>query len=65
MGWFLGTVHGGKPTPTDLKANPTANAVVKYKSNETDKMLNGLVACELSAHLYGANQWWVLLEKAV
>ena len=63
QGWFAGTVQGGKPSTTDLKVNPTANAVVKYKSSETDKALNGSVACELSARLYGANQWWVLLEK--
>jgi hypothetical protein len=25
--------------------------------------LDGKVACELSKHLYGVDQWWVLLKK--
>ena len=48
---------------TDLKKTLTANVVVKYKSKETDKVLNGNVACELSVQLYGADVWWVLLAK--
>ena len=47
----------------DLAATPTANFVVKYKSAQTDKVLQGTVACELSERLYGADVWWVLLGK--
>ena len=25
--------------------------------------LHGKVACELSKHLYGVDQWWVLLKQ--
>ena len=57
-GWYRCTVHGRSLSATD----PTANFVVKYKSGQTDKALNGNVACELTAHLYGADMWWVLLE---
>ena len=52
-----------KLSTRDLAATPTANFVVKYKSAQTDKVLQGTVACELSERLYGADVWWVLLEK--
>eukprot|EP00966_Prymnesium_polylepis_P261717 6045947-Prymnesium_polylepis.1 len=29
----------------------------------TDKKLVGKVSCELSAHTYGAAEWWVLVER--
>ena len=33
-----------------------------YKRKETKlASLDGKVACELSKHLYGVDQWWVLL----
>jgi len=47
----------------DRKTCPTANFVVKYKKVDTDEALDGTVACELSERLYGAEVWWVLLEK--
>ena len=48
----------------DLKQTPRANCVVSYKRKETKlASLDGKVACELSKHLYGVDQWWVLLKK--
>ena len=48
----------------DLQQTPRANCVVSYRKNETKvSPLDGKVACELSKHLYGVDQWWVLLKK--
>ena len=64
-GWYLGTVHSRGPfTKTDMKKVPTANYVVKYKNSLTNKKLHGHVACELSEHTHGAQQWWVQVVKA-
>ena len=57
------TVHSQSLSATDLMKTPTANFAIKYKSKETEKTLNGNVACELSEQLYGAAVWWVLLDK--
>ena len=63
-GWYRGTLlHSRSLSARDLKTCPTANFVVKYKKVDTDKALDGTVACELSERLYGAEVWWVLLEK--
>ena len=63
-GWYLGKIQRfGGLSPSDLRATPTANYVVKYTAGQTDRALHGNVACELSARLYGASVWWVLLEK--
>ena len=64
MGWYLGAIHSRKLSPTDLKATPTANFVVKYTNAKTNKKINGNVACELTTRKYGPSEWWVLLEKA-
>ena len=62
-GWFEGTVHSRGVTARDLKKTPTANFVVKYYPKATDKKLNGLVSCELSARTHGVGEWWVLIER--
>ena len=62
QGWFKGTVHSRTLSARDLRATPSANYVVNYKAGETEKRLNGKVACELSARIYGASAWWVVLE---
>ena len=58
----MGTVHSRKLSARDLAATPSANYVVKYKKSQTDELLDGLVACELSGHLYGPAAWWVVLD---
>ena len=61
--WFRGTVHSIGPfTKSDLKRAPSANLVVKYIAKDTQKKLNGTVACELSLRTHGVSQWWVQLE---
>ena len=62
-GWFLGTVHSRNLSAADLKKTPSANFVVKYSTNLTNKALNGAVACELSARTHGPGEWWVVVEK--
>ena len=62
-GWFVGRVHSRKLSEVDLKKTPSANFVIKYKSKETGKKLNGTEARKLSAHNYGASQWWMELTK--
>ena len=63
-GWYIGTIAGTSLAARDLKQTPRANCVVSYKRRETTvASLNGKVACELSKHLYGVDQWWVLLKK--
>ncbi|KAL1498473.1 hypothetical protein AB1Y20_013798 [Prymnesium parvum] len=64
QGWFVGHVAHRNLSATDLRNAPTANFVVKYKASETDRMLNGSEARELSARLYGKANWWVCLRKA-
>ena len=64
MGWFMGTIHSRKLSPTDLKKTPSANFVVKYnKSITKNKHLHGCVACELSERTHGPSVWWVLVQK--
>lgn len=63
LGWYLGTVHSRNVTPRDLQRAPEANFVVKYIRNETEGKLHGLVACKLSADLYGDNNWWGIVER--
>ena len=63
QGWFQGTVQSRTLSARDLKATPSANYVVKYKAADTEKRINGSVACELSERLYGASAWWVVLEQ--
>ena len=48
---------------TDFMKTPSANFVIKYVAKETDKVLNGLEARELSANTHGPMRWWVELEK--
>ena len=63
-GWYIGTISGTSLAARDLKQTPRANCVVSYKKRETMvASLDGKVACELSKHLYGVDQWWVLLKK--
>jgi hypothetical protein len=62
-GWFIGHVHSCALSAADLRKTPSANFVIKYKSKETDKALNGLEARELSARKHGPSAWWVQLEK--
>ena len=57
-------VHSRGVTGRDLKRCATANFVVQYKGNDTDKQLVGCVATELSAAKYGKDEWWVVLERA-
>ena len=62
-GWYIGTIAGTSLAARDLKQTPRANCVVSYKRRETMvASLDGKVACELSKHLYGVDQWWVLLK---
>lgn len=63
-GWYVGTIHSAQLGARDLSNTPTANFSVKYTLQRTNKQLNGCVACELSARLYGIDKWWVLIEKA-
>ena len=46
----------------DKKNTPSANYVVKYKKSETEQLLDGTVACELSERIYGSSAWWVVLH---
>ena len=63
-GWYIGKIAGTNPGARDLKQTPRANCVVSYRKKETIvASLDGKVACELSKHLYGVDQWWVLLKK--
>ena len=63
-GWHIGTIAGTGLGTRDMKQTPRANCVVSYKKKETMvASLDGKVACELSKHLYGVDQWWVLLKK--
>ena len=62
-GWFMGKVQRRGVPPRDLIRTPTANFVVAYNKKETAGKLNGQEACELSERLYGAGNWWVLLER--
>ena len=59
----MGKVQRRGVLPRDLVKKPTANFVVKYQKKFTSNQLEGQVACELSSRLYGAENWWVLLEK--
>ena len=63
-GWFVGRVARNRVTARDKREVPTASHVVRYTARQTNGKIDGLVACELSARTYGANQWWVLLQKA-
>ena len=63
-GWYVGTIAVTSLGVRDLKQTPRANCVVSYKKKETMvASLDGKVACELSKHLYGVDQWWGLLKK--
>ena len=55
-------MHTRTLSARDKKATPTANYVVKYKKAETEQLLGGTVACELSERTYGCSAWWVVLE---
>lgn len=62
-GWYIGTIHSTNISARDLQKTPTANFVVKYTKQKTKDAINGCVACELSARLYGVSKWWLILEK--
>ena len=63
-GWYIGTIAGTGLGTRKVKQTPRANCVVSYKRKETKlASLDGKVACELSKHLYGVDQWWVLLKQ--
>jgi hypothetical protein len=47
-----------------MRKLPTATHAVKYANKDTNKILNGVVACELSQKLYGPDKWWVVVERA-
>ena len=59
-GWYIGTIANTSLGARDLKQTPRANCVRKETMVAS---LDGKVACELSKHLYGVDQWWVLLKK--
>ena len=59
----MGTVQRCGVPQRDLIKTPTANFVVAYKAKDTAKKLNGQVSCELAANLYGAANWWVVIER--
>jgi hypothetical protein len=71
----VGRINGLKPKlesneapevqlDAELKQTPRANCVVSYRRKETMvASLDGKVACKLSKHLYGVDQWWVLLKQ--
>ena len=61
-GWFVGRVAHDRVSARDKREVPTANYVVRYTPKQTNGLIDGLVACELSARTYGASQWWVLLQ---
>ena len=61
-GWFVGRVAHDRVSARDKREVPTANYVVRYTHRQTNGLIDGLVACELSARTYGASQWWVLLK---
>ena len=63
-GWYIGTIAGTGLGTRKVKQTPRANCVVSYKRKETMvASLDGKVAGELSKHLYGVDQWWVLLKQ--
>lgn len=62
-GWFIGRVQSRNLSDADLKKTPSANFVIKYSSKETNKVLSGLEARELSALTHGPTRWWVELQK--
>ena len=59
----MGKVQRRGVPARDLVKTPTANFVVKYQKKFTSNQLEGLVSCELSSRLYGADKWWVVVEK--
>ena len=59
-GWFIGTVQCfGVGVSWKM---PEATHIVIYKPKETDKKVNGRVACKLAADNYGRGEWWLLLD---
>ena len=62
-GWYMGHVQRRGAPAKDEKKTPSANFVVKYTEKLTGGKLEGTVSCELSANLYGAEKWWVLLKR--
>ena len=59
---FVSRRHAVVRHSSDKREVPTANYVVRYTPKQTNGLIDGLVACELSARTYGASQWWVLLQ---
>ena len=49
-------------TQKQTKRNVTQT--VNYKPGDTEKRLNGKVACELSERIYGASAWWPVVLEA-
>ena len=47
----------------DYPRRPSANFLVKHTKRETDSMLEGDEALELTAANYGCDEWWLLLES--
>ena len=64
-GWFMGHVQRCGVPAKDKQKTPSANFVVKYTKKLTGGHLEGTVSCELSAKVYGAEKWWVLLQRSV
>ena len=62
-GWYMGHVQRRGAPAKDKKKTPSANFVVKYTKKLTGGKLEGKVSCELSANLYGAENWSVLLKR--
>ena len=63
-GWFVGRMSNTYISARDFREVPRTNCIVSYNRAETQvKSLHGKVACELSKHLHGIDQWWVLLKK--
>ena len=65
MGWFMGTIHSRKLSPTDLKKTPSANFVVKYNKsitkNKHPPSAVWHVSCRSARN--GPSVWWVLVQK--
>ena len=62
MDWTVRT-DARKLSSADLRKTPSANFVIKYTAKETDKVLTGLEARELSVRTHGPTRWWVQLER--
>ena len=64
-GWLIGKVKKNSwPSATDKRKaeNDSLNLVVRFSSARTGGVLDAVLAQELSAEKYGAEEGWVLLQ---